>query len=96
MRVRAAELPYSVADRVDLLLERLAGVGILEPVATHREHRRAGHGRRVVHAAFDALAAVGASGVAVCTPGTNAGAIGLYVAAGMRPIETLQDLTRTR
>ena len=70
--------------------------GILEPVATHREHRRAGHGRRVVHAAFDALAAVGASGVAVCTPGTNAGAIGLYTAAGMRPIETLQDLTRTR
>ena len=70
--------------------------GILEPVATHREHRRAGHGRRVVHAAFNALAAAGASGVAVCTPGTNDSALGLYTAAGMRPVETLQALTRNR
>lgn len=70
--------------------------GILEPVATHREHRRAGHGRRVVHAAFNALAAAGASGVAVCTPGTNDSALGLYTAAGMRPVESLQALTRNR
>lgn len=68
--------------------------GILEPVATHREHRRGGHGRRVVQAAFNALAAAGASGVSVCTPGTNAAALALYTSAGMRPIETLQALTR--
>jgi ribosomal protein S18 acetylase RimI-like enzyme len=70
--------------------------GILEPVATHREHRRAGHGRRVVLAAFDALASAGASGVSVCTPGTNAAALALYTNAGMRPVETIQALTRRR
>jgi GNAT superfamily N-acetyltransferase len=68
--------------------------GILEPVATHREHRRAGHGRRVVQAAINALAAAGASGAAVETPGTNEGALGLYTAAGMRKVETLQDVVR--
>ena len=33
MRVRASELPYSVADRVDPLPERVAGAGVLERVA---------------------------------------------------------------
>lgn len=70
--------------------------GILEPVSTHREHRRQGHGRRLIRGCLAALAAAGASGASVCTPSSNSGAVDAYVSAGMRPVETLQDLTRPR
>ena len=70
--------------------------GVLEPVATHRDHRGRGHGRRIVRAALARLQRAGASGAGVCTPGTNTAANGLYASAGMRPVETLQALTRRR
>ena len=70
--------------------------GILEPVGTSRAHRGAGHGRRVVRALAAALASKGASGVSVCTPATNTAAVALYASAGLRPVETVQALTRAR
>lgn len=70
--------------------------GILEPVGTSRTHRGAGHGRRVVRALAAALASKGASGVSVCTPADNTAAVALYASAGLRPVETVQALTRTR
>jgi GNAT superfamily N-acetyltransferase len=70
--------------------------GILEPVATHADHRGRGHGRRVVQAALHALAARGASGAAVATPAGNAGAVALYTSTGMRPVEMMQALMRSR
>ena len=68
--------------------------GLLEPVATHRDHRGGGHGRRVVQAAVRALAASGASGARVATPQSNAAAGRLYESAGLRPVEVIQALTR--
>jgi len=68
--------------------------GILEPVGTHHEHRGRGHGRRVVLAAINALHRTGASGVAVATPGRNQPGIALYRSCGLRPVESLQALTR--
>jgi len=70
--------------------------GILEPVATHADHRGRGHGRRVVQAALHALAATGASGAAVMTPSSNGAAVALYESTGMRQIETAQGLTIKR
>ncbi len=68
--------------------------GILEPVGTHREHRDHGHGRRVVLAAIDALHRAGASGVALSTPGRNQPGIAMFRSCGLRPVESLQALTR--
>jgi ribosomal protein S18 acetylase RimI-like enzyme len=69
----------------------LAGPGrvaILEPVGTHRDHTRAGHGAAVCRAAMAALARCGASGVTIATPGTNHAAISTYLSCGL----TLVDL----
>jgi GNAT superfamily N-acetyltransferase len=69
---------------------------ILEPLATHPDHRGQGLGRAAVGAIVDACLAAGASGVSVCTPMTNTPAVATYVAAGFRPIETVQGLTTKR
>ena len=68
--------------------------GILEPVATSAEHRGKGHDRRVVPAALAALAAAGASGGSVATPGSNGPAVAFYESAGMRQVERRQGLVR--
>jgi GNAT superfamily N-acetyltransferase len=74
-----------------------AGVGataILEPVATHRDHRGQGWGVRVVTALMTRLRDLGASGVTVCTPLDYTGAIATYRAAGLRPVEHITSLMR--
>jgi predicted N-acetyltransferase YhbS len=74
-----------------------AGVGataILEPVATHHEHRAQGWGVRAVTALVTRLRDLGASGVTVCTPLDYTGAIATYRAAGLRPVEHFTSLVR--
>jgi GNAT superfamily N-acetyltransferase len=68
--------------------------GILEPVAAHPDFAGHGHGRAVSRAVIAALARAGASGVAVHTPLTNAGAVRAYEACGMRQVELTTDLVR--
>ena len=68
--------------------------GYLEPVATHRDHRGRGHGRRLVTALLAALAAQGASGAGVATPLANTGGVRLYESAGVRQISRLHALHR--
>jgi ribosomal protein S18 acetylase RimI-like enzyme len=58
------------------------GLAILEPVATHRLHRRAGHGTRLVQALAAACRAESAQGVTVWTPRANGAAVAAYRAAG--------------
>jgi ribosomal protein S18 acetylase RimI-like enzyme len=67
---------------------------ILEPVATHRDHRGRGWGLRAVTGVLARLADLGASGVTVCTPVDNVGAVATYRAAGLRPVEQIQSLVR--
>jgi ribosomal protein S18 acetylase RimI-like enzyme len=72
-----------------------AGAGataILEPVATHRDHRGRGWGVRVVTAAIGRLRDLGASGVTVCTPLDYTGAIATYRAAGLSPVEHISSV----
>ena len=59
---------------------------ILEPVGTHADHRRQGHGRRVNLAVMAALARAGASGVRVHTPAANAAAVAAYLSCGLREV----------
>jgi len=68
--------------------------GLLEPVATHADHRGAGHGRRVVQAAVQALAASGAAAVRVATRQSNTSGVRLYESAGIPPVEVITTLTR--
>lgn len=89
--VRADGVPVSVATGW------WAGKGataILEPVATHREHRGRGHGLRAVTALVGRLRDLGASGVTVCTPLDYAGARATYAAAGLREVEHFASLVR--
>ena len=72
------------------------GPAVLEPLATHRDHRRQGLGRAAAAAVVDACLAAGASGVSVATPVSNGAAVATYVAAGFRPVETVQGLTVKR
>lgn len=58
------------------------GTAIMEPVATHRDHRGAGHGTRIVHALTSACRDQGASGVNVWTPCSNEAAVATYRSAG--------------
>jgi GNAT superfamily N-acetyltransferase len=67
---------------------------ILEPVATHRDHRGEGWGLRVVTEVMARLADLGASGVTVCTPADNAGAVATYRAAGLHEVERFTALVR--
>lgn len=68
--------------------------GLLEPVGTHRDHQRRGHGARLVGALCAALAAVGASSVAVGTPASNTGAVRAYTKAGFAPLGILTEMRR--
>lgn len=72
------------------------GTAILEPLATHRDHRGRGFGRAAAGAVVDACLAAGASGVSVATPASNEAAVATYVAAGFRPVEAVQALTLER
>jgi ribosomal protein S18 acetylase RimI-like enzyme len=67
---------------------------ILEPVATHGDHRGSGWGRAVVQAALGRLRDLGASGVSVCTPVDYVGAVATYRSAGLRPLEQKRSLVR--
>lgn len=68
--------------------------GMIEPMGTHADHRRQGHGRRVILAAWGALARAGASGVCVVTPESNAAAVAVYRSAGFRRIGLLSAMVR--
>jgi GNAT superfamily N-acetyltransferase len=68
--------------------------GLLEPVGTHRDHQRQGHGRRLLDGLCVQLAAAGASSVAVATPAANTGAVAAYVAAGFRVLGLLTAMRR--
>jgi GNAT superfamily N-acetyltransferase len=68
--------------------------GMLEPVGTHPDHRREGHGVAVSRAAIAALARAGASGVTVHTPADNAAAVAAYRACGLRPVEYTYSMVR--
>ncbi len=67
---------------------------ILEPVATHHDHRGRGWGLRAVTASVSRLRDLGASGVTVCTPLDYVGAVATYRAAGLRPVEHIQSIIR--
>lgn len=62
---------------------------VLEPVGTHRDHQRHGHGRRLLDSLCAALAVTGASSVAVATPASNEAAVAAYTAAGFRALGLL-------
>lgn len=68
--------------------------GLIEPMGTHPDFRRQGHGRRLLQAAFAALAREGASSVCVVTPVSNVAAVELYRSAGFIRIGTLQAMER--
>lgn len=68
--------------------------GLLEPVGTHPDHRRAGHASRVITGACAALASLGASGVAVRTPASNVAAVAAYRACGFRTLAWTAALRR--
>lgn len=72
------------------------GPAVLEPLATHRDHRGHGWGRAAVGAVVDACLSAGASGVSVATPVRNVAGVATYVSAGFRPVETVQGLTIKR
>jgi len=67
---------------------------ILEPVATHVDHRRQGYGRRVNLGVIAALARAGASGVRVQTPASNPAAVATYEACGLRHVDWSTALVR--
>jgi GNAT superfamily N-acetyltransferase len=56
--------------------------GMIEPMGTHADHQRKGHGLRVLRASFSELRKLGASGVRVYTPRGNNPAVATYQAAG--------------
>lgn len=56
--------------------------GVLEPMGVHADHRGKGHGRAMNIAAARALQEMGATSAMVCTPGSNAGGVAAYNAAG--------------
>lgn len=68
--------------------------GLLEPVGTHRDHQRRGHGRRLLDGLCAQLAAAGASSVAVATPASNDGGVRAYTAAGFRVLGLLTGMRR--
>ena len=67
---------------------------ILEPVGTHREHRRQGYGRRVNLAVMAALARAGAGGIRVHTPASNEAAVLAYESCGLRRVDVTTAVTR--
>jgi len=72
------------------------GTAILEPISTHRDHRRAGHGTRLVHALASACRDQGAAGLNVWTPCRQVGAVPAYEAAGLSVFGTATDVRLDR
>ncbi|MEJ7839583.1 MAG: GNAT family N-acetyltransferase [Thermomicrobiales bacterium] len=70
--------------------------GVIEPMGTHADHRRQGHGLRVLRACFAELRKLGASGVRVFTPRENDSAVAAYQAAGFRVIDLDTTMVRQR
>lgn len=68
--------------------------GMLEPMGTHPDYQRIGHGKRVILAACAALAQAGASGVCVVTPASNVAAVAAYRSAGFRRLGLLSAMVR--
>lgn len=66
----------------------------LEPLGTHPDHRRQGHGRRLIAGAAALLRQAGASGIGVVTPESNTAAVELYRAAGFRRVGLLSAMVR--
>lgn len=71
------------------------GTAILEPVATHHDHRGRGWGVRGVTALVSRLRDLGASGVSVSTPVEYVGAAATYRSAGLHPVEQFSSLVRS-
>jgi ribosomal protein S18 acetylase RimI-like enzyme len=68
--------------------------GMIEPLGTHPDFRRQGHGTRVLRAACSALAAMGANGVTVLTYHSSPAAVGVYRAAGFRCMDIISAMER--
>lgn len=60
--------------------------GVIEPMGTHRDHWRQGHGSRVLRATFAALRRLGATSVRVGVERKNVAAIAAYQSVGFRVI----------
>ena len=69
---------------------------VIEPFSVHRDHRRRGHGTALTRALVAACVARGATGVSVCTPQSNPGAVEAYRSGGFHAVEALQDMVRPR
>ena len=75
----------------------LAGPGkcaLVEPMATHPDHRGHGYGRQTLARLCSGLVQRGASAVAVITPSTNTAAVALYRSAGFTVVSEQRDLCR--
>ena len=72
------------------------GTAILEPVATHPDHRRGGHARTVVLACARAAHDLGATDLCVCTPASNDGAVTAYTQIGFTVAERFTAMTLGR
>jgi len=68
-----------------------ATCGVIEPMGTHRDHRRQGYGLLVLRASFAALRKLGAEGVRVGVARGNTAALATYARAGFRVVG--QDTT---
>ncbi len=75
-------------------LPESASCGVIEPMGTHRDHWRQGHGGRVLRASFAALRRQGATGVRVGVERTNAPAISAYTSVGFQVIGLDTTLVR--
>lgn len=60
--------------------------GVIEPMGTHRDHWRQGHGSRVLRASFATLRRMGADGVRVGVVRENTAAIAAYTSVGFRVV----------
>jgi GNAT superfamily N-acetyltransferase len=71
-----------------------SGTAIIEPLAVHPDHRRLGYATMLTRDLVARCCERGASGVSVCTPADNIGAVAAYRAAAFRPVETIQAMVR--
>jgi ribosomal protein S18 acetylase RimI-like enzyme len=75
----------------------LAGPGrcaVVEPMATHPDHRGHGYGKQTLERLCAGLVQRGASAVAVTTPAANTAAVALYRSAGFTVVGEQRDLYR--
>ncbi|MFF8568424.1 GNAT family N-acetyltransferase [Streptomyces albidoflavus] len=68
--------------------------GLVEPMGVHEDHRGRGYGRAISVAGAAALRELGSSSARVCTPSSNAGAVGTYRAAGFEGRPEVRDRVR--